>query len=578
MNVRLKSVQKRLAPQLEKQHKRRRTVVIVLIWVAVVFAAALFEIKPALREISFWRARRYAAKAEVDLAAENWSAAQTKALMAYQIQPEEPAAVRAVARLQSLTGGSAGALQFWEILKASGKLNAADRRMQAEDLLRSGMLPEARKEVERLLAEAPNDPLNLRVAAKWAATEKNSEAAINFASRAQAVEPNHLPGRLLLGLLQSEAPAAAVKKAGLQNLLQLADDRGRTGLEALIFLATRKELPPENRSLVIDRLRAHPLASESHRLIALDLELAQKPEQRDAVLDAAVEQYRKADPAAQRTFAVWLNSRKEFDRTLAFLPISEAMKRKDFLLVTLDAMAQQKRWTEIEEILQGKAVPLDEVYTELFLARSSMELGRQSSADLHWRRAHIAASASIEQMKFLASYAEKIGQTDHAELAYRSLTNSAATARDAYESLLRLAEKRRDSAALHDLLGEMVKRWPKDSSVRNDYTYFTLLRGEDLVDGLKTARELVAEAPTSLAHRTTLALANLRLNDPAAASAVYDGLNVPWDRAPSSHRAVYAAVLGAAGKVEEARRQAAAIPADSLRPEERELIAPWRAP
>ena len=32
-------------------------------------------------------------------------------------RPDEPAAIRAVARLQSLTGNSATAIQFWEILK-----------------------------------------------------------------------------------------------------------------------------------------------------------------------------------------------------------------------------------------------------------------------------------------------------------------------------------------------------------------------------------------------------------------------------------------------------------------------------
>ena len=579
MNARLKTPDRALAPQLEKQQRRRKTVFIIGTTVLVVFGVAMFEIKPALREVSRWRSRRYAAKAEVDLNAENWQSAQVKAQVAYQLRPDEPAAIRAVARLQSLTGNSAMAVQFWDILIKANAMTVADRRMRAEDLLRNGSLTEARQEVERLLANGPADPANLRLGAKWAAAEKKYDQALDFATRAQQIDPGNAQGQLLLGLLRCESPKVGARAAGMQTLLALANDRGKQGLEALIFLATRKDLSNEGAEIVIAKLRDHPLAAENHRLLALDLELMRHPDQRDAVLDAAMKRYKAGDAAAQRAFGVWLNNKKEYARTLDLIPITEAVKRKDFLLVTLDAMAAQKRWTEIEEVLQGKEVPLDEVYTELFLARASMEIGgRSTGADLHWRRAHIAAAPSVEQMWFLGTYAEKIGQTDHAELAFRSLTNNAATARAAYEGLLRIAEKKRDTAAVRDLLAEMSARWPQDSSVRNDYTYFSLLRGENLEENLKAAREMVAKSPTSLAHRTTLALANLRLNDPAGARAVYDNLNIPWDKAAASHRAVYAAVLGLNGRVSEARAQASAIALKDLRPEERELISQWRAP
>lgn len=538
----------------------------------------MFEMKPALIEISRWRSRRYAAKAELDLAAENWQPAQVKARMAYQIRPDEPAAIRAVARLESLTGNTTTAVQFWAILKKAKAMTTVDRRHYAEDLLRANLPAEARVDVERLLADAPNDPENLRLAAKWAAADKSYEQAMDFAARAQKADPKNTEGNLLLGLLQCEAPRAGAREAGIQTLLRLIEDRSKPGLEALVFLATRKDLPAEKIPAVIAGLREHPLAAENHRILALDLELATRPNEREAVLAAATEYYKAADPAGQRAFAVWLNGKKEYDRTLSLIPLSEAMKRKDFLLVTLDAMASQKRWTEIEEVLLGKQVPLDEMYTELFLGRAAMELGHPTNADLHWRRAHLAAAPSPEQMWFLANYAEKIGQTDHAELAFRSLTSNSGTARPAYEGLLRIAEKKHDKDATFEVLGEMAKRWPQDASVRNDYTYFALLRGQDLEEGLKVARELVADSPESLAHRTTLALANVRLNDPTGAMKVYQGLNVPWDRASPSHRAVYAAALGLNGNIKEAREQAKDIPLGSLRPEERTLISPWRAP
>lgn len=578
MIARLKSAEGVLAPQLERQRTRRRTVVIVLAVVFVIFGATMFQMQPLMREVSKFRSRRFAAKAEVDLAAERWQDAQIKAQSAYQIRPDEPSAIRAVARLQSLTGNAAAAVRFWEILQKTGAMTVADRRMYAEDRLRAGAPGEAREDVEKLLADTPNDPANLRLAAKLAATEKKPEQAVEYASRALALEPTNPQAMMLLGLLQWESPQPATKAAGVATLLRAAADNGKFGLEALVFLASRRDLPMENTPTVIARLREHPAATESQRLLALDLELLLPGADRGAILDAAMDRYKTADAAALRTFGTWLNARKEFDRTLTAIPVAEAMKRKDLLLVALDAMAAQKRWAEIEEILQGKDLPLDEMYAEVFLARAAMELGRVTSSDLHWRRAHLAAGPSVEQMWFLATYAEKVGQTDHAERAYRSLTNNAGTARPAYEGLLRIAERRRDTEVVREVLGEMTKRWPQDTSVRNDYTYFSLLRGQDYEASLKVARELVANAPTSLAHRTTLALANVRLKDAIGALNVYHGLNVPWDRASPSHRAVYAAALGMSGRVSDARAQATSIPLDSLRPEERTLISQWRVP
>jgi hypothetical protein len=181
-------------------------------------------------------------------------------------------------------------------------------------------------------------------------------------------------------------------------------------------------------------------------------------------------------------------------------------------------------------------------------------------------------------MWFLAQYAEKIGQTDQAELAYSSLKSNATTARRAYEALLLLEEKKGDGDALRQLLAEMRQRWPHDSAVANDFVYFNLLKGIDVPQSLQIAQGLVDIEPASLAHRTALALAYCRLRDGAAALRVYDGLDIAWDRVPAGNRAVYAAALGMAGQTAEARAQADAIAPGDLRPEERELIKPWSSP
>ena len=41
-----------------------------------------------------------------------------------------------------------------------------------------------------------------------------------------------------------------------------------------------------------------------------------------------------------------------------------------------------------------KGVPLDNAIKELYLARTAEELGSATVAELHWRRAHLAAGPS----------------------------------------------------------------------------------------------------------------------------------------------------------------------------------------
>lgn len=548
---------------------------------ASVLAAGLIIVgmvtfKPIYRVGKGWRARQLSQQAEAFIATERWDDAMAKARAAYQLKPDEPAAVRAVARLQSAAGRPAEAIPFWRQLQDMAAMTTADRGNYAEDLFHTGAVAEARQENATLLAREPNEAANLRLAAQIAAATGNRAQGIDYARRANLADPAHQEGRLLYALLRSESDEVNERPAGLQALLELATDHGKIGLTALMYLAGRRDLPRADVGTVVSLLRNHPLATESQRLAGLDAEINADPAGRGALLDRTCAEYRTADPAKRRALGVWLNAHGEFQRTLDLIPIDEAFKRKDLLLVHLDALAALKQWKEIQRIVEEKNVPLDDVYSELFQARSALELGQATIASLHWTRAHTAAAPSVEQMWFLGNYAEKIGQTDQAELAYQSLKSNATTARPAYEALLRLAEKRHDLDAERDLLREMRQRWPQDSAVANDYAYLSLLSRREVEECTKIARGLVAQSPASLPHRTTLALALLRSNDPSGALGVYAGLQIPWDRVPASARAVHAAVLGQNGDAASARAEAASIRLEDLRPDERELIKPWR--
>ena len=565
-----------LAPELQQARKRRRNWLAILCVALVILVGAGFKYEAIRSWVQGIRSRRMASKAEAEVLAGNIEEAIKKARTAYQTKPDEPASIRMAARVQRLIGQSAAAVPLWRELQQAGAMRPEDRRPYAEDLLLSGALAEAGNEIETLLKDGKPDSALYRLAARWAAVEGNADKAREFAAKAVEAEPENPESRLLQAMLQMAAGTDALREKAIQAMLELGKEPSREGLEALRQLGILRGISPDLASKVGALILTHPLSTDQHRILAFNLDLDIHPSERAARLDAAVESYRKAAPAARCAFGMWLNAHGEFERNLALMPIEDAFKRRDMLLLHLDSLASLARWAEIERILEMKDVPLYISIRELYLARAAEEMGSKPVAKFHWQKAHLAAAASPEQMREIALYAEKCGLLDQAELAYRTLASSANTARMAMEGLLKIARSRGDMEMLCDVLVKMHTRWPNDDAVKNDLAYFNLLQGKAVDESLKVAAELVRCSPRNLPHLTTLALAFIRKNDPARALGVYRGLDIPWDKIPSSQRAIHAAVLGANGLTDEAAAEVAALHWDELHPLERELVKPWR--
>ena len=566
-----------LAPELQQARKRRRSWLVIAGILAAVAGVIAVEYRPLHTLVQGVRSRRMAAKAEAEILAGNVEEAVNKGRIAYHTKPDEPSAIRVAAKVQRIAGQPGAAVPLWKELLKTGSMMPEDRRPFAEDLLMSGAVAESGNEIEALLKNSAPDAAVFRLAARWAAIEGNGDKARDFASKAVEMEPEGPESRLLLAMLQLGAGTAPLRDAGIRVMLELGQGGSREGLEALRQLGTMRGISKDVAAKVVPLLQQHPLATEHHRILAFNLTLDFLPvAERAAKLDEAVQQYRKAAPAARCIFGQWLNAHGEFERNLVLMPAEDAFKRQDLLLLCLDSLGGLRRWSEIERILEMKNVPLDDAIRELYLARSAEELGSQPVAKYHWQKAHLAASTSPDQLREIAMYAEKIGRPEYAENAYRSLTANANTARMAMEGLLKIARNRGDIEMLCDILRKMSARWPHDDAVKNDLAYFNLLAGKAVDESLAVAKELVSRSPRSLPHLTTLALAALRKNDPAGALSVYQGLQIPWDKIATSQRAVYAAVLGANGHTAEAAAAVAALHWEELHPAERELLKQWR--
>ena len=133
---------------------------------------------------------------------------------------------------------------------------------------------------------------------------------------------------------------------------------------------------------MITRLQQHPARNITHELLALTLRITAEPGRRAAILEEAIAHYRETEPEKRVRFAVWLNQNGEAERTLVALPLEEALKRKDFFLPYIDAMAGLGRWLELRKILETKQSPMESAYVEAFQARDGDT--RASAAEIRF--------------------------------------------------------------------------------------------------------------------------------------------------------------------------------------------------
>ncbi len=541
---------------------------------AMILASGLFGARPLFRLLKEARARHFARQSEDLTAAEKWPEAFAKAQAAYQLQPEDPETIRAMALILEKRNPPAS-VPFLRLLAATDAATFQDLSQYAEACLQLGNLDEALGQINRLLRREPGNANAIRMAARVYGAKGDLDQALRLARQAEEKEPQNTAGQALIVQIQIASPDPAVQKTGWEGMWKLARDPGPQGLDSLRRLAHWNGLTADRAGELTRMLREHPRGKEADKLLASQVELQFHPGHREDILARAVGDAKNADGNTLHTLGIWLNGLGEYQKTLAMLPEKKAISRQDLFLVHLDALAALNRWKEIGRLLAIKDAPLADVYLRLFAARAAEMEGRKDEADIDWRRAHTAATGNPSEMLYLAQYAEKAGREAQAIQAYESLAADVPTARLAYENLLRLAQARFDAAGTLQILAEMLKRWPSEPAVRNDYAYMSALLGKDLAESRSIAEGLVLALPNELPHRTALALAFLRLKDPSSALAVYQGLNIPWDAAPGRDKAVYTAVLGANEKKEEANKMAASIMMNTLFPEERTLAQPW---
>jgi len=427
------------------------------------------------------------------------------------------------------------------------------------------------------------------------------------------------------GVSNPEARSEAQRDAWAR-IAKLAEGKSETALDALILLARRAfatpspggtsavspsaadatadvapspgetpappaatEPPPIPVPQLIAAIEQHPLAKAPQKLVALDLRMHENPAEKDACIARAIADWKSADTPSLVALAGWLNGHGEFERQLETIPLEKSLEDRDLFLQHLDALGALGRWDEIKRLLEAERFPIDAVIQRMYLARCNAQLGQKAAAENNWQRALEAAGNDLQKLATLGNYAEKNGALSVAAAAYDSAATTAPRLRAVQAGRLRVAQALRDTKKMHAVLAEMLGLWPNDTAIQNDEAYTRLLLlldsqasqrsevgdqksamtpDEELAAIEKLAEKLVTREPTSLPHRTLLALSRLKQHRPFAALDAYTNIQVAPNALSPSALAVHAAVLFGNGNRDDALKEIAQVPLDRLLPEE----------
>jgi len=585
------------AEELRLRRRKRRRLLIVLVLVLVLVLGAVFGGRPAMHEIKAWQARRHAHKAFALLENEQWNEARKEATAAYQLWPTEPEAIRAVARFLSRTR-QPQALEFWDLLAKQSQITRADLREEASIALFAGDDARATRVIRAILSGA-NGPvtagdhlLSAQLSFRVGATIDAHDAVLKIFADTQATNREKLQAALLE--LAISGGNEAWRAEAWAWLKKIAGEKDAVGLDALLVLgqtALGSQKAPDNFPFsspeLAQALEAHPLARAPHKLLAVDLKIRENGEQKPELIEQAIAQWKDTEPEEAAVLATWLNGKGEFQRVLDSIPLEKAIKARELFLQYVDALGGLGRWSEIKELLDRDRYPLDPIVQKMYLARTNAQLGEKAASENNWQRALEAGRGDPGKLVMLGNYAEKNGARDVAGAAYETAAAESPRLRAAQQGRLRIAQASGETKKIHAVLADMLAIWPNDPAVQNDEAYTRLLlmgqRSEDGSQRSESEREevgnieelaakLVQREPSSLPHRTLLALARLRLGQYGGAMEAYANIQAARSALTPSALAVHAAVLAANGRSEDAATEMRDVDRRRLLPEEAALV------
>lgn len=534
-------------------------------------------VKPVFRAVKFWRAGIYLSQTAKDLSAGNVEQAKEQCLLSLALRPGHVDAVRMLARISDAKRDPL-ALSLWMNVLQSLDCKDTDRMAAAEAAMRVRATGVAEEQLQVLLSRQKPSKETYNLAGLVAVAQGRASMGREWFHKALDLDPRY--ERAEVNLARAELMMAELDftkgrgKPNFERLKLLGENQDEWGLESLRILVDWGCRFPTSfpfDKAIAEKLKTHPLAKMAERCQAVDWEIRSNPQKTGEIVNAMTASSDKLSSEDRRELGAWLNRHGLFERTLLEFPV-QSTTPDDLFLVQLDALAALKRWKEISDMLSNDVLKSDPMLRSLYQARAAKEMGDLQLFELGWKQAVLSAKDRPQALRYLAHYAEKLGQFEKSVELYEKLSNYASSQAEALLKLVSIYEK---LGRTRDLLRTMQRLFavnPDHAAIRNDVAYLSLLLDDSSSQPYVKAREVYALDPTLPPFAVTYALAQLKGGLPRVALNALNHVSPKRLKAPG-WQAVYAATLAANGRRSEAIRIAHKIDEQYLKPEEKKLIS-----
>jgi hypothetical protein len=501
-----------------------------------------------------------------------------KAQEAYTKAPESEEAIRLNFEYFTLMKRDT-ALYFYDKLKNLDVLTPADEQLHVRCLLNLGKPKEASQSLEQLMrVEKPSEALIKLAEEVWGQREQN-KPLLNVLRSYTLAHPDDKEGALRFAKVQLASGNSTEMGLGMESLWKLASEDDVIGLQTLEYIDSLPTLTPEDTTRLIDRLKNHPKADDSHYVHALKREVQQSPGHKKEIVMAATAKYRDKKRDELLPFIRWLVEEGEFRQVLSVLPENEAKAHPRLLENYLNALTMLQRFDDLERLVNDPKVAevLDPTTVAMFRAHLAYIL-KKPAEELRTKLITAKDAAQFngryDALLQIARYGEERGHFDIAEDAYRLAIKAAKRAsasprieRDAFTGLIKACLANRSTESLIQASQEAVTRWPDDTNFVETYLYVSLLAGKNIELALRNAVNLLKIQPADNLRKLTVALARWRLRD--TQQAVQNLQYIDLNPLTEGQRAVFAAIANSGGFHDEALGVIKAInPKARMLPEE----------
>lgn len=543
----------------------------------------IFKFVGCVQENLAWReASRLAVLANEDLEKNQRELARGNLNLALSMSPDHVGASRLAAYLADLEGDSR-ALSYHQTVLASSDATLQDWQRGAFSAARSKQGDWALKwalEASRL-GKDNSFPHLVRAELHASHGDRLAQESELRAALAEKESPGTL--NALASFLLNDSEDLSLHSADVASLLRKisAMDSGPDGLEALQKGLSSGILDEDEVQDWLGAYRTHPASNPASALFVDEIELRLFPDSREAVFEGVVSRGRALNPAGRVPLARWLLHNNRPSGVHALLPLADALQDALAFQCWIEASMALKKWDQANEALRSPSNPLPSYQTQALQATIASVSGDSATSGKIWREVMSNNRSRPATMLELLISLARAGEWKTFYLELPVLLNDPNWAIKAVETLIPVARQHRDSTLMLEFYRRTLRtRFLVNEALPMDRAAYTrLVLGESVpLEELETRAKKNPENP---AFRITYALGllksgmkvkalfQLKDQDPPVAVA---GL-LPYQKG------VYAAVLAANGRLEEARALVKTIPAGSLTVQEEALLpAPALSP